>query len=189
MTNRPNKLLPILCVLLLVSAVVRLGSVAGPANALVSDAPASEQITEPVKTCEASPDFGIITAALNRREATLIAAENAVAVRRQALAVARAEIERKMAELTAAESTLKGTLTLADSAAENDLIKLTEVYESMKPKDATAVFEHMDHDFAAGFLGRMSAGAAAGILAGLAPEKAYAISVILAARNTKLASE
>jgi flagellar motility protein MotE (MotC chaperone) len=189
MQNRPNKILPILCVLLLISAVVRLGSVAGPANALVSDEPASEQIMEPVKSCEAALDFGMVTAALTRREATLTKAEKAIAVRRQALSVAGAEIDRKMTELMAAESALKDTLTLADSAAENDLIKLTEVYENMKSKDATAVFEHMDHDFAAGFLGRMSASAAAGILAGLAPEKAYAISVILAARNSKLVSE
>ncbi len=43
--------------------------------------------------------------------------------------------------------------SLADVAAENDLQSLTQVYENMKPKDASALFEEMSPEFAAGFLG------------------------------------
>jgi flagellar motility protein MotE (MotC chaperone) len=43
----------------------------------------------------------------------------------------------------------------------------------------------MDPDFAAGFLGRMRPAAAAGIMAGLSPQKAYTISVLLAGRNAQ----
>jgi flagellar motility protein MotE (MotC chaperone) len=53
----------------------------------------------------------------------------------------------------------------------------------MKPKDAAALFEEMDPGFAAGFLGRMRAVAAASVMAGLSPQTAYSVSVIMAGRN------
>ena len=45
--------------------------------------------------------------------------------------------------------------------------------------------EEMEPSFAAGFLARMRSDVAAGIMAGLKPETAYTISVILAGRNAK----
>ncbi|MEP4475030.1 MAG: hypothetical protein ABJ024_08265, partial [Lentilitoribacter sp.] len=77
-------------------------------------------------------------------------------------------------------------MALANTAAEDDLVRLTAVYENMKPKDASALFEQMEPGFAAGFLGRMRADAAAGILSGLSPQVAYSISVILAGRNADI---
>jgi flagellar motility protein MotE (MotC chaperone) len=47
----------------------------------------------------------------------------------------------------------------------------------------------MDPVFAAGFLGRMRSDAAAAILAGLPPELAYSISVVLAGRNASVPTE
>ena len=73
----------------------------------------------------------------------------------------------------------------AIEAAEDDLAGLTRVYETMKPKDAAALFERMDARFAAGFLARMRPEAGAGIMAGLSPEAAHAISVVLAGRNAR----
>ena len=49
--------------------------------------------------------------------------------------------------------------------------------------EAAALFEEMDPRFAAGFLGRMPAPAAAAIMAGLSPKTAYSFSVLLAGRN------
>jgi flagellar motility protein MotE (MotC chaperone) len=71
----------------------------------------------------------------------------------------------------------------SEVAAEDDLSRLTSVYENMKPKEATEVFARMAPEFAAGFLGRMRPDAAALILSGLDPDKAYSISVLLAGRN------
>ena len=88
-----------------------------------------------------------------------------------------------MIALEQIESDLRKTLALADGAAENDLARLTSVYENMKPKDAAALFETMEPDFAAGFLGRMRPDAAASVMTGLSPGAAYSISVILAGRN------
>jgi len=86
-------------------------------------------------------------------------------------------------ELAAAETNLKEVLALADGAAEQDIARLTAVYEAMKPADAAKIFDAMAPDFAAGFLGRMQPAAAAAVLAGMAPDKAYSISVLIAGRN------
>jgi flagellar motility protein MotE (MotC chaperone) len=74
-------------------------------------------------------------------------------------------------------------LALADGAAEDDLVRLTAVYEAMKPADAAALFQTMAPEFAAGFLGRMRAEAAAAVISGMTPESAYSISVLIAGRN------
>lgn len=121
--------------------------------------------------------------ALETREERLRDRENRMTMRLRALQLADARIEEKLAALKASEAALRATIALADEAAESDLIRLTSVYENMKPKDAAALFETMDPGFAAGFLGRMRPEAAAGIMTGLSPETAYTISVVLAGRN------
>ena len=94
-----------------------------------------------------------------------------------------------MSALVEAEQKLAGTMALAESAAEDDLGKLTAVYESMKPKDAAALFSEMQPEFAAGFLGRMRPDAAAQVMTGLSPDVAYSISVVMAGRNASAPTE
>lgn len=121
--------------------------------------------------------------ALQKREAQVSEREKQLEMRLRALSVADAEIEKRLVNLTETEQALRATLSLADEASEKDLIKLTTVYESMKPKDAALLFEQMEPNFSAGFLGRMRPDVAAEIMAGLSPQVAYSISVILAGRN------
>ena len=59
----------------------------------------------------------------------------------------------------------------------------------MNAKQAAALFEEMDPDFAAGFLGLLEPEKAAEILAGVSPSKAYALSVIVAGRNANAPTE
>jgi flagellar motility protein MotE (MotC chaperone) len=75
-------------------------------------------------------------------------------------------------------------MNLSDTALEEDLVRLTAIYEGMKSKDAASLFAAMAPDFAAGFLGRMKPGAAAAILSGLPPDAAYALSAHMAGRST-----
>ncbi|UOA28809.1 hypothetical protein [Pseudosulfitobacter sp. DSM 107133] len=123
--------------------------------------------------------------ALIEREDRVEQRETHIDVREKALAVARAEIERRLKVLEETEAQLRATLSRADSAAEDDVARLTTVYESMKPKDAAALFEEMEPEFAAGFLARMRPDVAASVMAGLKPQTAYTISVILAGRNAR----
>ena len=131
-------------------------------------------------------EMGSLLEALQAREKRVFEQERQIALRSKALSVADEEINKRLAKLQSAEVALRNTLSLADGAAEDDLLRLTTVYESMKPKDAAALFETMEPDFAAGFLGRMRPDIAANVMAGLAPETAYSISVILAGRNANV---
>jgi flagellar motility protein MotE (MotC chaperone) len=189
--------LTLVALLLVASAVVRLGDDAGRAYAVTEAAlsgksnkadeemPKAPEIASK-ESCEPDPDIAAMLTAFKAREDRLAEREARLADRIQALAVADQQIENRLAALTEAEDQLRATLALADTAAEDDLARLTAVYESMKPKEAATLFEQMDPQFAAGFLGRMQPAAAAGVMAGLQPETAYAVSVILAGRNANV---
>ncbi|SMX47380.1 MotE family protein [Actibacterium lipolyticum] len=173
--------------MLAISGFIRLGSGTGLAVARQVEAFTS-QAPQP-NECGPSPDIAMLLAALQEREAKVEITETAQLQTQQTLDLAREEIGVQLAALKAAEGDLKATITLADSAAESDLARLTSVYESMKPKDAVSLFGAMAPEFAAGFLGRMRADSAAAILTGLEPETAYLISVILAGRNANAPTE
>ena len=130
-------------------------------------------------------EMGSLIEALQAREARITQQERQIELRAKTLRVADDEITKRLEKLETAENALRDTLALADGAAEDDLTRLTAVYESMKPKDTAALFETMEPGFAAGFLGRMRPEIAANVMAGLSPEVAYSISVILAGRNAK----
>jgi flagellar motility protein MotE (MotC chaperone) len=163
--------------LLLISAAIRVGLGLNGAIALET----GQEAAAPEPASDAA-NMALL-AALQAREDRLAKAEAAYEDRRQALALAEKTIDEKLGALTAAEAALSATIARAETASEDDLAKLTAVYENMKPADAAAVFEAMSPDFAAGFLGRMRPEAAAGVMAGLTPETAYSISVLLAGRN------
>jgi len=179
----------------LASGLLRLGSGTGSAIAREIGSLSSENaISKGTETatplaCESGEDIGELLASLKVREARIATQEASLADRRQALAVAEVGVKKNLAALVEAEQKLKATMALADTAAEDDLSRLTAVYENMKAKDAAKLFEEMDPQFSAGFLGRMRPDAAAAIFAGLTPAKAYSISVILAGRNAEVPTE
>jgi flagellar motility protein MotE (MotC chaperone) len=180
-------MLVILALFLASSGALRLGAGFGQALARTEGvAPgdlADSASTEPLN-CPKPPLA--LAEALNDREAKVILRENALADRQAALVLADQAIEARLAKLAKAEDELTKTLALADGAAENDLTRLTEVYQTMKPKDAAALFAAMAPEFAAGFLGRMRPDAAAAVLSGMTPEAAYTVSALLAGRNAKV---
>ncbi|SLN56317.1 hypothetical protein PSM7751_02793 [Pseudooceanicola marinus] len=187
---RPRRgTLALIAGLLLTSAVIRVALHSDQVMAL--DGPDLPTIGDTVAAagCDQPPEIEAMLEAFEAREARLTQRETQLRDRMTALAIADEEIEKKLAQLEEAESALRATLALADSAAENDLGQLTAVYESMKPKQAAALFETMDPEFSAGFLARMQPAAAAAVMAGLSSERAYAISVILAGRNSSVPKE
>lgn len=186
-TRRSWGTLASVATLLILSALVRLSEHAGQAFAVEPEEP--EQMVKPAEPAAARPDIDAVLAALSQREDRVEEGERQIRLRMAALQEAEIEIETKINQLKKAEASLRDTLALADQAAENDLARLTVVYENMKPKDAAALFETMEPGFAAGFLGRMKPAAAAGIMTGLTPETAYSISAYLAGRNAQVPKE
>ncbi len=170
--------LVILALFLAASGALRLGAGVGTAMANAPELPA-----EPDAPLSCPPPPLALAEALNERETSVARKEAVLEERLAALDLAEAAISARLTELAAAEAGLKETLALADGAAENDLARLTAVYESMKPADAAALFTAMAPEFAAGFLGRMRPEAAAAVLSGMSPETAYGISALIAGRN------
>ncbi|MFN4170410.1 MAG: MotE family protein [Pseudorhodobacter sp.] len=174
-------ILVILALFLAASGALRLGSGLGEALARTEAGG-----PDPAGPLDCPLPSAALLDALQDREAQVAAQEAAAADRRAALALAEAAIVQRLAELRDAEERLAATLNTADGAAEADLARLTEVYETMKPKVAAGLFAAMAPEFAAGFLGRMRPDAAAAILSGMEPNAAYTVSALLAARHSNV---
>jgi flagellar motility protein MotE (MotC chaperone) len=173
--------------LMLASGGIRLAT--GTATALareVEELVSDKPMAESQQNCAPDESVAAVLKALNARQSELDMREDALADRISALNLAEQEIQKNLVALQTAEAELAKTLSLADDAAEDDLARLTAVYENMKPKEAAALFEEMSPDFAAGFLGRMRPDTAAQVMAGLSAPAAYTISVILAGRNANV---
>ncbi|MBM1220522.1 hypothetical protein JQU17_07225 [Ponticoccus sp. SC2-23] len=191
MRRRANRgVLPIIAGMFIMSAVVRFAGDAAPVLAQDRTVPENEQPADMMADTAANEGMSpAVIDALREREARIADREARLADRMQALAVAEAEITEKLEALKAAEDSLASLLAIASTAAEDDLGRLTQVYENMKPQEAAALFETMEPVFSAGFMGRMQPEAAAAIMSNLEPQTAYLISVVLAGRNANAPRE
>jgi len=179
--RRPKYVLAVAATFLIVSGAVRFATGVGPSLAYAEETgdiadpiPAPEQVDTPLEP---------LIAAIQAREDRVDAREQAIDDRLLALALAEEELTKRLGEVQAAEASLMEALTLSETANDQDIARLTAVYENMKPADAAGLFEEMAPDFASGFLVRMRPDAAAAIMAGLEPQTAYSISAIIAGRN------
>ena len=188
--------LVVIAMLLISSGVLRLGAGSGAAVALEVKETAERLLggkeSEPTHVegvVDVAPELLALLKETQARETALRTREAELEARAQTLALVEATIAEDLMRLEQAEADLRATMAAADQAAEADIGRLTAVYENMKPDQASALFQLMEPSFAAGFLGRMRADAAAAIMAGLTPELAYTISVVLAGRNAEVPRE
>ena len=186
--NRP---LYLAAILLTASVVLRIVVQADQAVALVQtkEDPLPATTTVQSNTCEDTFDVEPVLTALNNRTARLDEKEAKLLELANIAEQAKIDAEARLAALEQAETRLKEQVSVAQTAAQSDLAKLTAVYAAMNAKQAAALFEEMDPDFAAGFLGLLEPEKAAEILAGVSPSKAYALSVIVAGRNANAPTE
>jgi flagellar motility protein MotE (MotC chaperone) len=188
-TGRAGTLL-VLVALLAGSAVLRIGDETGKAIAKGLDAASELRPDAAAPTAgDATTEASELLAVLRVRSAELDDRARRLDDRAKAIELSERQLNEKIAALVEAEENLRVTLALADGASEEDLVRLTSVYEAMKPKQAAPLFEEMTPEFAAGFLGRMRPDAAAEILASMQASSAYAVSVILAGRNATVPQE
>lgn len=185
-----------IAILLIGSALIRFGIGPGAAIALEMKDQAAEflngqeaDVADAPSATDLTPELLQLLAEVKKKEQALLDREAALEARVQTLSLVETAVQEDLARLEKAEADLRATMALADEAAENDIVRLTAVYENMKPDQAAALFQLMEPSFAAGFLGRMRSDAAAAILAGLEPDLAYSISVVLAGRNAEVPRE
>jgi len=176
-----SSVLFLLSLLFLGAGMSRLGL--GVAEVIAAETNAAVENAGQTQTPE--PDPGDLFTALRAREARLEQAEADLQSRQAALRDAEAELGRQIASLTQIEAQLAGTLRLTEGAAEQDLSRLTTVFEHMKPQQAAELFGQMDTEFAAGFMARLRPDFAGEVMAGLDPVIAYAISAVLAGRHAR----
>ncbi|MER2508343.1 MAG: hypothetical protein ABTQ27_06230 [Amaricoccus sp.] len=145
-----------------------------------------DQMTQ--ETAGAPPEQGAdaLMAALREREKQLDADAAKIADRAQTLNVAEAKLAEQLAAFEKARKQLEATLASADKAAEKDIDRMTTVYENMKPAEAAKILDRMDVSFAAGLMARMRPEIAAQILAGMNPDAAYAVTLTVASRNSRV---
>ncbi|MGB3553135.1 MAG: hypothetical protein WBA25_00680 [Jannaschia sp.] len=161
-------------------------------SASLGTLPAEDSPAEPSRAellCPPSREVADLLRQIAGRSSELDAREGAVALREQDMRVARQEVLASLETLAEAENALEARMYQSNRASEDDLAKLTSVYEGMKPKEAAILFEAMEPGFASGFLSRMRPDAASAIFSNLSPEKAYALSVMMAGRNANAATE
>lgn len=175
--------LSVIIALLVFSAGLRVTGAAGAAFA--SAETLAVEKPNVAKIDSNAEDLVALLSSFQSRENEILQDEERLAKRSVELQKVESEISSKIEKLEVAEARLRELLAIADVAAEDDVTRLTSVYESMKPKAAATVFEQMPPAFAAGFLSRMQPASAALVMANLAPETAYAISVVFAGRNAE----
>jgi flagellar motility protein MotE (MotC chaperone) len=84
------------------------------------------------------------------------------------------------------EASLEQRWNTMQASANDDLTHLARMYEAMKPDKAAAIFNKMDHQFAAGFLRLMKSEQAALIMANMTADSAYLVSVTIANQNNDI---
>ena len=126
---------------------------------------------------------GDMLAAIQAREAELLEREDAYAERMKSLEAVETRVEERMAMLDQMNDRLSTAMAAIEAESDQDITHLAAMYENMKPAEASKIFNQMDPSFAAGFLRIMNSTNAGMIMAGMEPEKAYSISVVLANRN------
>ena len=183
--------LPVLALILIASVSLRVGSGFGPVLATTGSDDDPPAKGGKVEVC-GLPELELMYKTLRSERAELDERLKAASTRESDLAEADMliresfeELQLMQAELTAERSEFEEERRQVVKEAEQDLEQLVLVYESMKPKDAAELFETMSPEFAAGFLGRMQPQIAGDILSAVSSDFAYAVSVLIAARNTQ----
>jgi flagellar motility protein MotE (MotC chaperone) len=92
-------------------------------------------------------------------------------------------IDSKIAELKGIQQTVDSLLKQHDKQKDEQLRSVVKIYENMKPKDAARIFEQLDMTVLLDVIERMREQKAAPVLANMSPDKAKAVTALLAERR------
>ncbi|MBK1670064.1 hypothetical protein CKO28_18680 [Rhodovibrio sodomensis] len=105
---------------------------------------------------------------LDRRESLVKAAEK--------------RLNQKVGEMERLRSEIEALLVKYDEQESQQLTRLVNIYEKMKPKDAARIFEDLDQEVLLKVVERMNERKTAPILAEMRPDKAQQLTIDLAER-------
>jgi flagellar motility protein MotE (MotC chaperone) len=98
------------------------------------------------------------------------------------LAAAEKRLQDKTEELQAMKTELQAMLSKHNEQEDNRLKSLVRIYETMKPKEAAQIFDKLEMPVLIGVVERMKEAKVAPILANMQPERAKAVTAMLADR-------
>lgn len=117
---------------------------------------------------------------LRRRRIDLDGREAALAARENVLAAAEKRLAGRIEELVSLQSRLEGLEKSRQDREEENWRGLVKLYETMKPRDAAAIFNDLDKPVLIALLDRMKESKAAPILSAMQPERARQVTADLA---------
>ena len=126
-------------------------------------------------------EIQVLRSLADRRE-TLEVRERDLDTRAQLVLASEARLDTKIAQIEEMETAVLELLGQLDDAQEERLGELVRVYESMKAKDAAAIFEALDDDVLMDVATRMKPANLAAIMGSLSAPRARAITTMMAAR-------
>src|SRR5580704_11015707 len=125
---------------------------------------------------------------LRRRRDELDARETMVTTREATLAAAELRLGARVGELQTLQKKLEDLEQAREQRDDASWQGLVKLYETMKPRDAAAIFNDLDMPVLLGVVDRMKDAKAATVLAAMQPDKAREVTTKLAALRTKRAA-
>lgn len=117
---------------------------------------------------------------LARRRADLETREKQLATREALLKAAEQELDQKYRELKVLKKEIEELLQDQSEQEQARITSLVKIYEGMKAKDAARIFDTLDMDVLISVMGRMSERKSSAIMAEMNPERARAVTILLA---------
>ena len=117
---------------------------------------------------------------LAARRKQLDAREKTLEQREALLEAGQKELDRKYKELKGLRDEIQGLLKQQSKDESERLGSLVKIYSTMKPKNAAAIFNTLDMDVLVEVVGRMPESKTAPILAAMNPDRARALTMLLA---------
>ena len=162
-------------------------SVIAPASAAGPPAPrpASPAASPPVAAASATPDPAVVAEravleALRERRAELDRREQAAAAREVMLAAAERRLQARIVELATMRDRLEALERGRGERDEAGWRGLVRLYETMRPRDAAAIFDDLEMPVLVQVIDRMGERKAAPVLGAMRPERARQLTAELA---------
>jgi len=125
---------------------------------------------------------------LRQRRAELESKAQAIELREQVQAAAERRLGTRLDELTALQERLEQVEAARKDHDEANWRAMVKIYETMKPRDAAAIFNDLDKPVMLQIVDRMQERRASMVLSAMQPERAREVTAALAAMRTKAAA-
>ncbi|MGH7123622.1 MAG: MotE family protein, partial [Stellaceae bacterium] len=126
---------------------------------------------------------------LSERRAMLDRRAQDMAQQEVVLKAAEQRVDEKVAKLKSMETEIGGLVDQRAKEGDQRLKGLVKIYETMKPREASRIFEEMDTPTVLDVLGQMKEAKAAAVLASMDPAKAKAVTAGLIQRRQQQAAQ